>query len=156
MLEYRLNPGIESISWFSEQLAILQGSPLVNLIIHSTSTPSNFRPIVLSPAEELDLENKSASISVAGALSTKPTDHDAEKNLAGISTLESTNSLSILPGRPDISKLIKDVVSQSDRFDRIAIVACGPDSLTQAARDTAAECITISGPSINFHSELFG
>lgn len=62
----------------------------------------------------------------------------------------------VVHGRPDIAALIKDIVSHADKSQRIAIAGCGPDSMMNTLRKTATGVISVSGPSIEFHSESFG
>jgi hypothetical protein len=47
-------------------------------------------------------------------------------------------------------------VAKADDSERIAIAACGPDTLMNCVRRVAAECITIKGPSVDLHCEQFG
>jgi NAD(P)H-flavin reductase len=65
-------------------------------------------------------------------------------------------SITIYRGRPDIAAFITDVASKADRYDRIAVAACGPDSMIQVARKSVAKNITVDGPSLEFHCEQFG
>lgn len=69
---------------------------------------------------------------------------------------ESSSSLDAAHGRPDVQALIGDVVSKSDKNERIAIAACGPDSLMWTVRRMAADCISVKGASIELHCEQFG
>jgi hypothetical protein len=64
-------------------------------------------------------------------------------------------STTIRAGRPDIARFIVEMVEKSGSSDRIAVAACGPDGLMQAARKTVAECIKIDGPSLELHYEQF-
>jgi hypothetical protein len=62
----------------------------------------------------------------------------------------------VLPRRPDIETLIKNVVVSAGDDERIAIAACGPDSLTWEVRRTATNAIKVQGPGIELHCEQFG
>jgi hypothetical protein len=59
-------------------------------------------------------------------------------------------------GRPDIENIIKAVARNANQMDRITIGACGPDGLMKLVRRTAADCISVGGPSVKLHCEQFG
>jgi hypothetical protein len=59
-------------------------------------------------------------------------------------------------GRPDIAAIITDIVSKADSYDRIAVVACGPDGMVHVARKTVAKNIWVDGPSLELYCEQFG
>jgi len=82
-------------------------------------------------------------------------DVDIEKKQASASS-SLYSSLTISEGRPDIAAIITDIVSNADQHDRIAVAACGPDGMTQVARQTVAKNIKVDGPSLELHCEQFG
>jgi hypothetical protein len=69
---------------------------------------------------------------------------------------DSTASLAVLHGRPDVERLVKDIVRNARESDRIAIAACGPDGLMSDVRKVAAGSIKVKGPSIELYCEQFG
>ncbi|TLD28185.1 hypothetical protein PspLS_03231 [Pyricularia sp. CBS 133598] len=62
----------------------------------------------------------------------------------------------VTPGRPPAEVLIRSAVEATPADQRVLVVACGPDSLMRAARDTAASCIRPDGPGVELHCEQFG
>jgi hypothetical protein len=72
--------------------------------------------------------------------------------------------LSLLPGRPDAGRLIKECIAQmgSDGGDgrkKVVVAACGPKTLMTEVRDTVVEVIQKSasnGPGVELHCERFG
>ena len=68
----------------------------------------------------------------------------------------SVTSVAVLPGRPNIDELIREIVAKATDEERIAIAACGPDDLMWCVRKTATNCIKVKGPSIELHCEQFG
>lgn len=62
----------------------------------------------------------------------------------------------VLPGRPDVETLIRNLVALAGDDERIAIAACGPETLMWTVRRTATSCIKVKGPSIELHCEEFG
>ena len=87
---------------------------------------------------------------------------DIEKSTSPITPISptdpwnSSNSLEIISGRPDLRALIKSIVAAAEPTDRIAIAACGPQALMKDVRNAAASEVRISGPSVELHSEQFG
>lgn len=154
------------MSWFREELNELQRSPRVSLFLHTTrpSPPNeseNEGPSVR--ASHADEEKK--HIAASHTSSSKGPDAfnvDLEKEKGShvvkqaVNPWDSTTSLDLAPGRPDVDALIRDVVARSNHGERIAIVACGPDALMWTVRRTAAKCISVSGASIELHCEQFG
>jgi hypothetical protein len=63
---------------------------------------------------------------------------------------------SIQSGRPDIANIITSLIQTADKSDRIAVAACGPDTLMAVTRRTVAGCIKPDGPSVELHCEQFG
>jgi len=73
-----------------------------------------------------------------------------------INPWDSTVSLSISSGRPDIQNLIKQVVANANEDQRIMVAACGPSGLMTDVRKTVAGCVRTIGPSVELHCEQFG
>ncbi|TVY92228.1 Ferric/cupric reductase transmembrane component, partial [Lachnellula willkommii] len=157
----------ENLSWFREELNELRSSPRVKLFLHTT------RP---SPSPPKDSESESPSPLISRANSEKrpfppsqtarssstnqdPLDTDVEKTgkrSAATAPWDSSASLNVVHGRPDVDALIRDVVAKADREERITVAACGPDELMGIVRRTAASCISASGASVELHCEQFG
>ncbi|TLS24666.1 hypothetical protein PpBr36_08121 [Pyricularia pennisetigena] len=83
--------------------------------------------------------------------------YDAEARYC-TSSASSTAPLrhTVTPGRPPAEVLIRSAVEATPADQRVLVVACGPDSLMRAARDTAASCIRLDGPEVELHCEQFG
>jgi hypothetical protein len=96
------------------------------------------------PNLDLDIEKHDSLLTQPKPLNPEPKPWD------------STTSLAILHGRPDIEKLVRDLVANARESDRIAIGACGPDGLMSDVRKVAAESIRMKGPSIELYCEQFG
>lgn len=79
-----------------------------------------------------------------------------EKHLPSQTTFSSINHLDIKVGRPDVVRIIRDIVDKADSSDRVAVAACGPDGLMQITRRTVADCIRVDGPSVELFLEQFG
>ncbi|PBP16407.1 hypothetical protein BUE80_DR012863, partial [Diplocarpon rosae] len=157
----------ENLSWFAEELAQLRASGRVNITLHATRPPPS---------------SSQASLADDGATLVSPSSyHDVEKQLASAdgqpepwafdlgsrpvpappgsapSPTEAWSKcrepLAVLPGRPDVRGIIKNIVSAARDDERVAIAACGPEQLMQSVRRTAADCTTLTGPSIELHLE---
>jgi hypothetical protein len=128
----------------------------VNISIHSTS--SNHIPIshsssssIAGDIEKTALPNKEDAIN----LSTfkESSDLDIEKRL---SASKEEAQLEITTARPAIATIVRDIVEKSEKSDRIAFAACGPESMLLVTRKAVAECIRVNGPSVELHLEQFG
>ena len=69
---------------------------------------------------------------------------------------DSSSSLELLIGRPDIKALIRSIAGSGLPEERIAVAACGPEALMRDVRAVSAEVIRINGPSVELHCEQFG
>ncbi|TAQ86359.1 hypothetical protein B7494_g5317 [Chlorociboria aeruginascens] len=152
----------EYLMWFSKELEILKASPLVALSLYSTRSPN---PSISSHAAIPSIEHKSlldeklTSISLSSPISSLSTNADFDVEKQHIVANGKTNipsNINILHGRPDIHTLINEIVKNADAGKRIMIAACGPDGLMRVVRKTAADCISVDGPSIELHCEQFG
>ncbi|KAI6379419.1 hypothetical protein MCOR25_002003 [Pyricularia grisea] len=78
--------------------------------------------------------------------------YDAEAHSC-TSSASSTTTIrhTVTPGRPPAEVLIRSAVEATPADQRVLVVACGPDSLMRAARDTAASCIRPDGPGVELH-----
>ena len=124
----------------------------MNLRIYSTgpSPASTTRSSSIS-CEEIKKAPPSESIL------TRPLSKDVDiekKQASAASSLYAP--VMICQGRPDIAAIITDIVSNADKYNRIAVAACGPDGMTQVTRQTVAKNIMIDGPSLELHYEQFG
>ncbi|PVH81985.1 hypothetical protein DL98DRAFT_621553 [Cadophora sp. DSE1049] len=163
----------ETLAWFSKELAQLRASPRVNITLHSTRpsyTGSPASPVdgtsPTSPTSPLDIE-KQLSFASTTPFATRHPDpfpidlektpvitHGGPSNPWDSST--SVTSVAVLPGRPKVDVLIREIVAKATDEERIAIAACGPDDLMWCVRKTATNCIKVKGPSIELHCEQFG
>jgi len=174
---YRADECIDLLSWFSKELFELRASPNVNVNLYSTRSPyptilqnpTNTPPTPPSPSEKETFSPPQAHSTSSPTQPIRSQEADIEKHSESSlpstakentysTSWESPSSLGITirSGRPDIPSLIKEVVRNTNNGERIAIGACGPESLMGAVRDTAAVSITIGGPSIELHTEQFG
>jgi hypothetical protein len=151
------------IDWFAKELLELQSSPLVTLRIHSTrnSSASSLNiPICRLSSDSLPLQDIEKS-SLPASETTSPVtlrnslEPDREKHPEGANTLP-RRTLSVQSGRPDVANIIYSLVETSAKHDRIAVAACGPNSLMKVTRKTVARCIRPDGPSLELHCEQFG
>jgi len=134
------------LEWFSEQLKELTDSPLVNVRLFSTRGSKSDSTLVSSDEEKP---------SPTDPLPPSKNEHDIEKQLS--SPISSTDM--VYPpqrGRPDIAAIVDQIVEKAEDSDRVAVAACGPDSLMQVTRSTVAKNIKVNGPSIELHVEQFG
>ncbi len=148
----------ETIAWFQKELSELRSDPRVNVIVHSTRPSyvnTNVPPSPTSHTGPTDDEKRlhltnSTTLTQThthiGDLEKEPTQH----------AWDSTSSLSAIPGRPDVQRLITEAVSKASPEERVVIAACGPDGLMFDVRRTAANCIRVNGPSVELHCEQFG
>ncbi|KAF8851173.1 hypothetical protein BDZ45DRAFT_632015 [Acephala macrosclerotiorum] len=159
----------ETISWFQKELAELQTSHRVNIILHATC-PSIHESASLSPISPVD-EEKALTFHTPTprspipnspdlALSEDPEKDDIHHTQTSHRHIDhawsSTSSVNILPGRPDVDGIIRKVVAKTGDDQRVVIAACGPDGLMWSVRKTAAGCIQVRGPSVELHCEQFG
>ena len=132
----------------------LHASPLVNLRIHST----RLSPVSTTRNSSLSFEeSKNESPHSESILSTHEFGDVGVDKRGPVSASSSLySSLTINQGRPDITAIITDTVTKADRYDRIAVAACGPNSIIQVARKSVAKNIKVDGPSLELHCEQFG
>lgn len=57
-------------------------------------------------------------------------------------------------GRPNVTQLVVESMSQCSLEDRIGVAACGPFNLLEATREAVSRKDYDNGPSITFHSEV--
>ncbi|RDW91122.1 hypothetical protein BP5796_02287 [Coleophoma crateriformis] len=155
----------ESIAWFSTELQELIASHLVNLHIHSTrNTSASTHPHSHSTSSSSSVNSsdiEKVSLPGSSANNTAPaadTNVDIEKHpeSATANASSAARSITVHAGRPDVAKIITDTVAMCDAHDRVAVAACGPDSLMAVTRGTVAGCIKTDGPSVELHCEQFG
>jgi hypothetical protein len=177
-----LTQTLEIFEWFSKELKELKESPRVNVILHSTrmnfdrSPPSPVLPAMspIIPEDKSEVANHTPigdekHHAIHPSISHSPLStsnsrfdnfpHEVEKHSTSMTntTHEWDSTLhGVLPRRPDIETLIKNVVGSAGDDERIAIAACGPDSLMWEVRRTATNAIKVQGPSIELHCEQFG
>jgi Ferric reductase NAD binding domain len=172
---------LEIFQWFAKELKELRASPRVNVILHSTRLNlDRSPPSPISAMSPVIPEDKSEFVShtpidsekirvVHPAISHSPLSssssrfehfpHDIEKHTTSLTNITHEWDLTlhgVLPGRPDVETLIKNLVASAGDDERVAIAACGPDSLMWTVRRTATNAIKVKGPSIELHCEQFG
>ncbi|CZR64086.1 related to ferric-chelate reductase [Phialocephala subalpina] len=165
----------KQISWFQKELAELQTSHRVNIILHAT------RPSIhevrqstsrspISPVDEekalhdsFSFSNPPQSLVPNSPILSLPEDpekdeiHHAQTSHRYIDhAWSSTSSVNILPGRPDVDHIVKKVVSETGDDQRVVVAACGPDGLMWRVRKATAGVIRVGGPSVELHCEQFG
>ena len=144
----------------------LQASPRVTIALHSTRPSCTQSPS--SPISPLDEKPSAPALEHVSPISKSSTQQGDLLSRAFSADLEkhpspqpgtpwdSSTSLEILHGRPDIEALIKDVVVKAGKDERVLIAACGPEGLMWSVRRPAAGCITVGGASVELHCEQFG
>lgn len=171
--------------WFGKELKELRASPRVNVILHSTrmnfdrSPPSPISPAMspIIPEDKSEVINQSPIDDekhrhiIHPAISHSPLSasssrfdhfpHDLEKHTTSMTNITHEHDWDltlhgVLPGRPDVETLIKNIVASANDNERVAIAACGPDALMWTVRRTATNAIKVKGPSIELHCEQFG
>ncbi|KAI1002016.1 hypothetical protein K3495_g6187 [Podosphaera aphanis] len=149
----------ELIEWTSTYLNILAASSIVNLRIHITSSTAD-TSFVYTP-EAFHFGSFSANhkhqkfVDPLKINCISPLGYEFEK-----STLSSINSpisapIILFPGRPDMNAIISDNVEITLPEQRIAVAACGPDSMMLAVRKAVTENIRPHGPALELFSEHF-
>lgn len=172
------------MTWFAKELDELRLSPRVNLILHTTRPSSGNTSGTQTPVSPKNIDEEKMDIvfppsisspSVTSPSMSSPSVHSSTKTPFKIGDIEKQDAAmtleiprhhhvhpwdpsvyDVVHGRPDIAKLVKDIVAETDKSQRIAIAGCGPDSMMNTLRKSTTEAISISGPSIEFHSESFG
>lgn len=159
---------LDSIDWFSSQLQELNSSPnfivrlfctrnVTNRVFNASSDgisrniygEKDFEsPVIASPSSEGDNEKSSWKLGDLEKVTTT-----SEANLTKFA---GDKSMIIQSGRPEVSKIIQNVVEGCDDSQRVAVVACGPGSLMDATRLAISKCMNVNGPSLEYHSEEFG
>jgi NAD(P)H-flavin reductase len=167
---------IESFSWFANELAELQASPIVTLRLYTTSsaTPRGNIAVIESlptpgpvvSSNDEGQPHRSKSVPPTTVKHDSPVDLEKAPTLTSSDTLTetvaqrtpfaSTATLNTVSGRPDVRTIIKDIVSKAQDIDRIVIAACGPPGLMTAVRSTTANLIQGQGPRIEMYCETFG
>jgi hypothetical protein len=154
----------DALSWYSQELAELQASPLVNVRLYKTRPSGNFLMAQHTPSFRTSDVEKHLPISIS---LKRVQDIDIEKHASTTSSpvtptsrtitpWDSTTSLNVVTGRPDIEALVREIVGSAGEDERIAIAACGPHSLMSTVRRVSAEAIRVKGPSVELHCEQFG
>lgn len=93
---------------------------------------------------------------MSAAVTPSPASHDVEKSAMSASSASIKSSYAIYQGRPDVPGVLTRIVDSADGRERIVVAACGPDELMEVTRKTMAGCISVRGPSVEFHGEQFG
>jgi ferredoxin-NADP reductase len=90
----------------------------------------------------------------APPLSTTKT-QDSPDNIDVPSTYVDKGYCSFHSGHPDVRAILEQLTSLVERDERVAVIACGPRSLVQSAKEACAE-LTCDSPTVfDFHEELF-
>ena len=153
---------LEMVKWFSKELQELQSSPIVMLRIYCTraSSQSCLNGSFSQSSSTALPHSGTEKTPISSCASSRPTsvkdssNFDLEKHPENV-TFSSPRRLSIKSGRPDIASIITEMLATADKHERLAVAACGPDSLMQVARQTVARLIKPEGPSLELHCEQF-
>ncbi|GAD92840.1 hypothetical protein PVAR5_1436 [Paecilomyces variotii No. 5] len=141
----------DALSWYDDELRQLQPDPRVNLRIYVTRSAMAMEQAEIHPLSSPDVSDSDPSSPIA-----EFTIYDVEKGGAPGTTSEKLPSpISLHQGRPQISDLITDIVSNTGSNDCIAIGACGPSNLVDRAREAIRKHGYDNGPSITLYSEEF-
>jgi hypothetical protein len=151
---------VATISWFSKELAELAASPLVDLRIHATRSSTSLAPLTSPSTTSLSDFEKVPVPTEEHIITSSPKNEsifDIEKSASSSNSSSSRRyPFEMMSGRPDVVKIVTDIVDRADKIESIAVAACGPDSLMQITRKTVARNIRGDGPSLEFHCEQFG
>lgn len=151
------------LGWYKEHLWTLSRDSRVSVHIYVTKGTQPFRtgPPSVTESErrrfdgEITSTNNSSASSVSG---------DAEKTAASVheSVAESDMDLNTFAGSPitwkraEVPSIIRGVVSETSKDQSVLVMGCGPSALMKQVRNTTAECVTVSGPTVELHCEEFG
>ena len=166
---------LDNLSWFTQHLSHIRThvhAPKVALKVHLTSIPSSnsMSDQENSGSEKLDDEckptvstyEKETGVSFSIATPRPATlREDLEKDVIMSDSEQYTvpsiiTDIPLVYGRPDTESLIREAVQSVAKDQRVLIAACGPTSLIEEVRDTAASCIQANGPAVELHCEQFG
>jgi hypothetical protein len=126
--------------------------------IHRASTTS----LVATPDASAANNEKLRS----GIFSTQNPSYD--KGPSGDSDIEKSGQVSpaksvslrrgpeIHPRRPDIAKLVPNMVDRIESNEKTIVVACGPESLMLTTRSVVANIVRVGDRNITLHCEQFG
>ncbi|RDL36158.1 Ferredoxin reductase-like, C-terminal NADP-linked [Venustampulla echinocandica] len=153
----------DTLTWFSKELNELRASPRVNVSIYSTLPAPPASTGSQTPTSRVE-DEKTPDFPISAITPSSNTqdipDTDAEKEVGSAKVKatpwDSTTSLDITTGRPDVPAIINSIVAGSSKEERIVIAACGPLGMMKDVRRSATKAITVSGPSIDLHLEQFG
>lgn len=125
------------------------------------SPPTSIYSLPNIEKEPLPFSVSVSPASTALTMTLMSDEHDVERHPARGATaipssLYNNTAVNIRAGRPDMAKIISEVVRGAEETDRIAVAACGPDSLMQITRKTVDENIKVDGPSLELFCEQFG
>ncbi|KAH8601638.1 ferric reductase NAD binding domain-containing protein [Bisporella sp. PMI_857] len=157
----------QSLSWYKNQLTALQNSPVVITHIHVTRSALGTSSTLIESSAD---DEKNGAVSKEASqppsnhpyanVSTKSTlDVDVEKVASSTSQAnpwDSTSSLEVVSGRPNIDALVRSLVESAGAHERVAVASCGPDAMMKDVRRVTASVTRVSGPSVELHCEQFG
>ncbi|KAM0123556.1 hypothetical protein ACHAO1_011268 [Botrytis cinerea] len=158
----------DSIGWFSSQLQELNSSPNVTVRLFCTRNVTNRVFNASSNGSSRNIfGEKDLELPTIASPSIEGSDEKSSWKLGDVEKVTTTSeanlinnagdkSMMIQSGRPEILKIIQNVVEECDGSQRVAVVACGPGSLMDATRLAISKCIKVNGPSLEYHSEEFG
>ncbi len=137
------------LEWFTEELAQIAASPLINLAIHTTSNTFSILATKETTSTSSDVELgvlPSPEVPVPVSVSVSSSKIAAMQIPAG----------SISTGRPNIPSMISSIVKNVKLDERVVVAACGPEGLVNVARNATARCVRAGGRSVELHVEQFG
>lgn len=120
------------MDWFREELIEVQESGRINLTVYITR-PGQIRRNAVAEKDGDDLALK-----------------ESHNSYDDFPSIQQEN------GKPDIKVHLNHMVTTAEKSDRIIVSCCGPADLMQEVRNTVAESISLSGPSITLQNEQFG
>lgn len=101
----------------------------------------------LPSPDEISMENACKETKECGVLNDKETTDD----------IHEADSLIFRTGRPDIPELIESAAASAiESGSRLAVMACGPGELADAAREATHRAMRLQSNSVEYFEEAFG
>lgn len=161
------------LSWFAEQLNELQHDARFKVKLYVTRETIEEATNPLSRTSSPDMEK---SISATGdpekdAIGSpyRPStwrsrtmssgkesnsDYDLASPIEGVES--DVHNVPVNYERPKVAELVDAAIADVAGDQRVLVMACGPQRLSEQVRETAARRISPGGPSIELHCEQFG
>ncbi|KPM45558.1 hypothetical protein AK830_g947 [Neonectria ditissima] len=163
----------ENLTWFISHLDELRSHPSrINVVLHvtgesfvntpvpCTSSPGSSTPLLLASRDFTSQISRDEPTEFLQRLLKTRLDSPGEEENDPLrdETFESMdldNRFDVRYKRMRVCKVIHETVESVGTNQRLLIATCGPKSLIADVMNTAGECISSDGPSIEVHCESF-